>query len=586
MGYSPYGKYIGNYSSLNPGNANSYGEISTGYEMSAGMLGATTNPGTANQVAEVMAKLNEGMKTIELTAEIGQGGAFEQVPQEQFKEINRLAKLSGMTPTMHAPKIDPAGFERGEQGTSWSENSRQEAERKLLDSIRRIRDANPTGNFNVTIHASNMPGLETKWVTEDGKQKEIPMLQYVVDVSSGNVGAVQRQELFKPQEGTEIKISTPEDRIKKINENNWNQSMVKLMESKRVIETHFPYALETNKEMDEEYQNNIKRIVAAKNQEASRELMEIQDKMKEGILSREEAEERSRMAVDQVFDERNRLAQNAQANLEKTKEMKMSHLRDASHYYDNMQNEVEVMYNDFQKDLVNRQEKLKRISDEKKRQEKADEIAEMKKILTDISKDWQKKVPELKKLGEEIKSSKNDPKKILEIEEKMVLRKRDLMNKSIEELEKMRRIAPQEIIVPLEEFARDKTVDTFSNIAMKAYKEWGDKAPIIAIENWEPNMAFSRADQLKNLIKETRESFIHKAEKGGLSREKAEAAAERMIGATWDVAHINLLRRQGATEKDVVKETGIIAPYVKKMHIVDNFGYTDAHLPIGWGMFP
>ena len=82
----------GNYGSLNPNNANSYGEIATGYEMSAGRIGSTTSPQTANQVSEVMLRLNEGTKTVELST---QPDIFEMTPQEQFNEINQIAKIAG-----------------------------------------------------------------------------------------------------------------------------------------------------------------------------------------------------------------------------------------------------------------------------------------------------------------------------------------------------------------------------------------------------------------------------------------------------------------------------------------------------------
>ena len=39
--------------------------------------------------------------------------------------------------------------------------------------------------------------------------------------------------------------------------------------------------------------------------------------------------------------------------------------------------------------------------------------------------------------------------------------------------------------------------------------------------------------------------------------------AEKLIGVTWDVGHINMIRRLGYGKKDVVKETKKIAPYVK-----------------------
>ena len=39
-------------------------------------------------------------------------------------------------------------------------------------------------------------------------------------------------------------------------------------------------------------------------------------------------------------------------------------------------------------------------------------------------------------------------------------------------------------------------------------------------------------------------------------------AAEKLIGATWDVGHINMIRKQGFSEKDVINEAEIIAPFV------------------------
>lgn len=583
MGYSPYGRYIGSYNSLNPSNAQSYGEVSTGYVMSAGMLGATTNPHVANQVAEVMAKLNEGMKTIELTAEVGQGGVFETIPQEQFKEINRLAKLSGMTTTMHAPIIDPAGFERGQEGYVWTERAREDAEKQLLDSIRRVRDSNPNGDFNVTVHASSTPAIETKWVTEGGKQKEIAMKQYVVDVSSGGVGAVQRQELYRPQAGMEMRAYRPEDLIKKYNNDNWNNSMVDVMEAKRVVDTHYPLAEESEKAIQDQVKMQTEKFLEYKQKQMMPEAEEIQRAIQEKKMSEEDAASRFKEMKNELDEFGEKTFQSMYKN-EISK--RQDQIRGASHYYDGMQGKIEVMFHQFQKDLANREEELRRISDEEKKRDKLRDVNKIRGVLENISKSWEKNFPELEKLEKERKSDYLSDERRSKIDEDMLEIKGKLMNGTLREMDEMRRVSPQELIVPLEKFAKDKTVETFSNIAMKSYKEWGDKAPIISIENWEPNIAFSRADQLKDLINETREAFVEKAREEGISREKAEKAAERMIGATWDVAHINLLRKSGAPESEIIKETKIIAPYVKKMHIVDNFGYTDSHLPIGMGNVP
>ena len=57
-----------------------------------------------------------------------------------------------------------------------------------------------------------------------------------------------------------------------------------------------------------------------------------------------------------------------------------------------------------------------------------------------------------------------------------------------------------------------------------------------------------------------------------MSTGKAKNVAKQMIGATWDVGHINMMRKKGYSEKDVIKETKEIAPFVKHVHLSDNFG--------------
>lgn len=59
-----------------------------------------------------------------------------------------------------------------------------------------------------------------------------------------------------------------------------------------------------------------------------------------------------------------------------------------------------------------------------------------------------------------------------------------------------------------------------------------------------------------------------------------------MIGVTWDVGHINMMRKEGFKEEDIRKQTEKIAKYVKHVHLTDNFGFTDSHLPPGMGNVP
>lgn len=150
-----------------------------------------------------------------------------------------------------------------------------------------------------------------------------------------------------------------------------------------------------------------------------------------------------------------------------------------------------------------------------------------------------------------------------------------------------------EVFMPVEEFASEKASETFGNVAFGAYKKFKDKSPIISIENPPAGIfGLSRAEDLKKIVEEARNKFVENAMKspdqGGLSMSKSEAErqAEKLIGVTWDVGHINMIRKQGFGEKEVIKETEKIAPFVKHVHLSDNFGMEHTELPMGMGNVP
>ena len=148
-------------------------------------------------------------------------------------------------------------------------------------------------------------------------------------------------------------------------------------------------------------------------------------------------------------------------------------------------------------------------------------------------------------------------------------------------------IQPPKVFRPLNEFAMDKASDTFSNVAFSAFKKFKDTAPIISIENPPAGSGLSRGEDIKKLIEETRGKFVKKAhEELGLSEKEARQQAEKLIGVTWDVGHINMIRKYGYNEKDVVKETEKIAPFIKHVHLSDNFGLEHTELPMGMGNVP
>lgn len=140
---------------------------------------------------------------------------------------------------------------------------------------------------------------------------------------------------------------------------------------------------------------------------------------------------------------------------------------------------------------------------------------------------------------------------------------------------------------PLKEFAIDKASETFSNVALNAYKEYGDKAPILSIENPPVGMGISTGEDLKLLVEETRNKLAEKIQKErGLSADTAMREAEKLVGVTWDVGHINMLRKYGYTEKELEEETKKVAPMVNKIHLSDNFGFEHSELPMGMGNVP
>lgn len=143
------------------------------------------------------------------------------------------------------------------------------------------------------------------------------------------------------------------------------------------------------------------------------------------------------------------------------------------------------------------------------------------------------------------------------------------------------------IFESIRDFAVEKSAETFANIALKGYDKFGSTAPVIVIENHPAQQSLLTTGQdIRDVVDKARELFIKKAIEDGMSESQAKKQAEKLIGATWDVGHINMLRKFGYTEKDIVKETEKVAPVVKHIHLSDNFGYEHTELPMGMGNVP
>ena len=164
MGDYRMSEYQGGFNSLDPDKA--YSSEFTGYRATAGSLGMTTDPRSANIIKEASGKLSSGVKNIELalvTPEI-----FDSIPKQQLKEINQLTKLTGINVSVHGPVMDSAGF--NQQG--YSDVNRENVERRIADVVIRSQEVDPDGNVPVVFHsAEGIAGSEWKTLGAPGEER-------------------------------------------------------------------------------------------------------------------------------------------------------------------------------------------------------------------------------------------------------------------------------------------------------------------------------------------------------------------------------------------------------------------------------
>ena len=511
--------YSGGYSSLNP----EYGNY-VGFRLSAGALGSPTGIQTANQLNEVVARMREGVKNVELQPL--QPDVFEQIPKQHFNEIRALMKLSGVKPSVHAPMIDPAGF--GEKGYG-GDVAREDAERRLWNVVEKSHELDPQGNTPIVIHSSGgVPGREWRpGKTKEGKEikpgekgRFEEFRGIAINRDTGQMADLKREKLFRPtstQEELDIEakegtLFKPEDRIHSINAGEWENKLTELAQFKKHAN---------------EIMGDAPVILGEKmHLPASQNFIDYLKKTNADGAESKESQAYNKMQDADIFLENARLGFNGA----------------------------------FEKAF--------------KYGEK-----EQRKKLKDIAKDYQEKMKEASVVigthkGEEIRAP------IIGAPAK----KREALDNAIHELARVTSRAPPETFVPVEEFAMEKAAETMGNLAAKSYEKYGKNAPILALENMYQGFAFARAKDMKELVKASKKKFIDNATVSkkngglGLSESKAKKAADKMLGVTWDVGHLNIMRKHGFTKEDIVKETEKIAPLVKHIHLTDNFGYSDSHL--------
>ncbi|MBI2668008.1 sugar phosphate isomerase/epimerase [Candidatus Woesearchaeota archaeon] len=508
------------------------GSLDSKYYIPVGAFASTTNPQTANQIAEATQKLNAGVLGLDISNI--SPDIFQSIPKEHFSEIGRLTKLTGANVDLHAPvqEMDPAGFSRD----GWSEQHRKEVERQFIDALEKGHLLDPNGNTPVNFHASGgVPGRtwrqlqdkDLKNLADPGEAERIRNNNMRVEDTMGIVnqdtGQVQslRYDTRKGFGGQD-EIWTPEVRKRSINRTEWEN---------RTILPIFT--------LQKERAEVQERLI---NQQAV--LGPIKDRIGKGLdLS------------DQQKEEFNIIQNNINS----------------------LQSHVNEIDRNIGMTLIDINDKIKKYGP--------------KEIIDPRQKtalnNFNELTKELGKIGNE---------KSRVIDEFRDYKDEGILKRKFEEIEKKEKIILNNIVPtlsnlptpelwkPTDEFSKDKTAETVANATFEVYKKYGKNTPITVVENVFPEWTLSRSEGLKDTIEKSRKLFAQKlmSEKN-LSEEESRRLASQFIGVTWDVGHINMLRKQGFTEQEIIQEAKKIAPLVKQVHITDNFGFGDVHLPAGMG---
>jgi hypothetical protein len=451
-----------------------------------------------------------------------QTNVLENIPKQHFSEINRLKKLTGAELTFHGPLVEPTGIVTRE---GWNEEHRKQAERQMWHAVERSHDLDPDGNIVVTFHSSNIPLSDLTVKSDEGKI--VPTQTFYIDERTGQFQPISlpKTDFFK---GEEVQPSIKED-LEKHNKEAWFKALQALSYHAHIGVREVGQAL----------------TVKTDNDVPTDELLKFYKKYLENSA---EAQELMKKAGPYEEDIREKMTDLVHGDL---------YLRDA--------------YNDLQK-LYNQAFGAAKNSYNRAKTEEERNAAE--ENLTKLSE-----------FRDKIKSE------IGEIEDPTRLS--DFGKTIIEGVNTLRQVKPPKILTPFRDFAVDKASDTFSNLAFDAYKKFGhgqekDTTPIISIENPPAGTAaLDKAEDLRDLVDEARRKFAQRAtQQLGMSEKDAKKQAEKLIGVTWDVGHINMIRKFGYDEDDVVKQSKEIAPYVKHVHLSDNFGLEHTELPMGMGNVP
>ncbi len=541
-----------------------------------GSWGSDITGGGANQLGMMNKVISSGQGYVEASAL--QKQQLDKIPKQHWDEMNRLARLTGTKVSLHGPMMDLIGM----TPTGISEEKRQEEVTKVMDVLergyqlgRRDEHEGKWVNTPVNFHASAIAGgggqgqgitevykkdLQKKSV-QPGVTDEEKLISHAIDTETGQLQPLlYKIKRYAPTTEEEKKKGyheakfTPDESIKALNRDTWDKEV-------RTVLTYEDKVFEIEKNIDQ-----------LKNQ-----ILHLEYGAEKGVLRPDEEAQLARQS-NQI-----KLMEGHITQLAEDMHLGLQGMHDTLHKYYTSDYIEKGKEKQFYKEVLNHV---------------ADASISSDKINNDLRDQIDKLEKEKREYRSLINQARNDEEKsrLIRKQEEIENRQLEISKKHLEVLkQESRNVArvmgelramPPKRFVPLEDYSVDKGSQTFAEAAVKAYEKWGEKAPLIVIEN-PPVGQFGIAtgEKLRDMVKKTRDRFVDQV-KGKIGLEEARKVSEKLIGATWDVGHINLLKSMGYTDEDIAEETKKIAPLVKHWHITDNFGETDDHLVPGMGNVP
>ena len=506
-------------------------------------FGAPTPATKALQLPEISKLGMSGIQNVEIG--VIEGRQWEAIPREHFEQMKQLAKLQlgkNAVISVHAPlDPDPTGFAENK----WAEENRKFAEtffRDVIDKAQMVQ-VNEKVSVPVTIHASHQQAVQWAWdqKANDGKGGLVEDAIIVVDPESGQLNIAKRETVQYP---TGPKEYSAERKLEMLNDTTWLNKRKEIS----AFQAEFMRA-------QEEFGKAI-------GQEIQTALMQIPEA---------ERKQREHEVAERIFTD----AQTHPERHSKPVQIWKMH--------------IDAVEQDFGSAISGLFDRTKHVLEAFKNvepvKEKREKYEEQYNKFQNLQNTFEKQMKDAHARNDRVAEAR-------------------IGEEAIDETWKLIHTEKTPVFMPVENWAQQQAAKTFSDLAMYSYETYdakGKKGPNICVENFHPNLAMGRGKSLAEGLKLARKMLVERLVAKKVPKEKAEAIAKEKIGATWDIGHINMLRRFGAPtpegkteeeriakfwEQTILPEFEAIKKDIGHVHISDNFGYQDVHLAPGMGNTP